>query len=79
MIADWLIAFMYGSLMFFLDFFPRADFLNIPTGVYALFKGVGNWVDMGVAGQLVAMMVSIYAAYGMAFLMNWLIKRFRGG
>jgi len=79
MFADWIIAFMYGCLMFFLDFFPSAEFLQIPSGIYNIFRGIGKFIDMNVLGSIIAMMISIYAAYGAAFLINWIIKRFRGG
>ena len=63
----------------FFGLLSSAEFLQLPSGVYKIFRGIGKFIDMTVLGSIIAMMISIYAAYGSAFLINWIIKRFRGG
>ena len=79
MIVDQLLAFMFGTLMFLLDFFPSGDFVKLPDGLQNMFKGVGRWVDMETVGTVVSLIIAVYAAYGTSMLLNWVIKRVRGG
>ncbi len=79
MIVDWVISLMHLTLIGLLSFFPDGSFVKLPDGLNNFFRGAARWIDMDTAGTVMSLIIAIYAAYGLAMLANWVMKRIRGG
>lgn len=60
------------------SWFPAAGDFQIPV-LNVVAKNVGAWIDIPAILTVISLMVGIQGALGVAFLVNWIIKRVRGG
>ncbi|WP_333642158.1 hypothetical protein [Mesotoga prima] len=67
-----------GLLEVIVSWFPDSIEFNIPA-INIIATNAGEWIDIPSIMVVVSLMISIHAAMGIAFLVNWIIKRVRGG
>jgi len=67
-----------GLLEVIVSWFPDSIEFNIPA-INIIATNAGEWIDIPSIMVVVGLMISIHAAMGIAFLVNWIIKRVRGG
>lgn len=70
---------LFGAMRWLVSLFPSMDSLNIPRNILEMGVGVGGWIDVDAMMTVLALILTIYSFWGTAFLINWLIKRLRGG
>jgi hypothetical protein len=70
---------LFGAMKWLISLFPSMDSLNIPRNVLGMGVAVGGWIDVDSMMAVLGLVITIYSFWGTAFIINWLIKRLRGG
>lgn len=60
------------------SWFPSSETIDIPA-INVVGQNLSGWIDIASIVTVIGLVTTIYAAFGIAFLVNWIIKRVRGG
>lgn len=60
------------------SWFPSSETIDIPV-LNVVGQNLGSWIDITSIVTVIGLVTTIYASLGIAFLVNWIIKRVRGG
>lgn len=67
-----------GLLQTIVSWFPSSESINIPA-INVVGQNLSGWIDIPSILTVIGLVTTIYSAMGIAFLVNWVIKRVRGG
>lgn len=60
------------------SWFPSSETIDIPA-LNVVGQNLSGWIDITSILTVIGLVTTIYASLGIAFLVNWIIKRVRGG
>ena len=79
MITYWILNVLVGSMKIFIKIFPNMEDFDIPNNVLGFIRGASSWIDVNTFNLVINLIMMVYLYMGMSFVINWVIKRIRGG
>ena len=67
-----------GLIQAIISWFPSSESINIPE-LNVVGQNLSGWIDIPSILTVIGLVTTIYSAMGIAFLVNWIVKRVRGG